>query len=93
MNENKDWMLQQLSINQNWQKKGCYEGNITFQNGVKMQFSMVLDQAKCTRLIEVLREEITESAKNLGQAMINSMPIQISETTKQGENNKTTHAN
>ena len=75
--ETTEWILESLSISQDWNKKGHYRGNVKFKNGVTMEFSMLLDSAKCAKMISMLQEEIQESAAKLGDLMIKSMPIQL----------------
>lgn len=78
-------MLQSLSICQSWQKDEPYTGTVKFKNGVKMEFSLMLNTAKCKRIMEILKDELTESAKTLGDMMVKSMPVAISETTETKE--------
>ena len=78
------WMLENLHIHKNYYKSGYFEGNVTFKNGLKMQFSLALTHEKCARMVSILNEEIVESAKNLGAQMIAAMPIAI-EAPKEGE--------
>lgn len=83
--ENSNWLLKSVNIYENWQKKGTYNGKVTFNNGVEMEISMTLDHEKCRKMIEILRDEIHESAVNLGQRMLDSLtPAQ---EVKQLENN------
>lgn len=84
MKEN-EWILQHVSISQDWNKKDHYKGTVKFQNGVQMEFSMLLDQQKCTRMLQLIREEIQESAAKLGDLMIKSMPIQLPAAPEQSE--------
>jgi hypothetical protein len=75
--ENKDWVLKDLTIRQDWNKKGFYTGNVSFQNGVKMELALMLDNDKCAKMIAMLQEEIVSTAVNLGDLLVKSMPIQI----------------
>lgn len=75
--ENNNWILQDLSIRQDWNKKQLYTGNVKFQNGVKMELSLLLDNAKCAKMIALLQEEIVANAVNLGEMLVKSMPIAI----------------
>jgi hypothetical protein len=80
--ENKDWILEQLNINQDWQKRGLYTGNVKFKNGVKMELALLLDNEKCVKMIAMLQEEIVASAVNLSDLLMKSMPVQIPASTE-----------
>lgn len=80
MNESNDWMLESLTISKSWQHQQHYQGNVTFKNGVKMQMSLVLDNAAAVKMISLLQGEIVESAKNLGDLLAKSMPIMLTES-------------
>jgi chemotaxis protein CheY-P-specific phosphatase CheC len=82
--ENNNWILKELNIRQDWSKKGQYAGNVTFQNGIKMEFSLLLDTEKCAKMITILKEEIVASAMNLGDMMVKSMPLAV-EAPKESE--------
>jgi len=75
--EDKNWILSMLTINQDWGKPGVYKGNVKFQNNIKLEFSMLLDEVKCAKIMAILRDEIVESAKTITEAMVNSMPIAL----------------
>lgn len=75
--ENQTWILEDLAIRQDWQKKGLYVGHVKFQNGVKMELSLKLDAETCTKMITILQEEIVASAVNLGDMLMKSMPIKL----------------
>lgn len=75
--EKTNWILEHLTIIQDWSKSGFYKGNIKFKNDVKMEFTLNLDQEKCSRLISIIQDEIIESAKKLGDLMVKSMPVAL----------------
>jgi hypothetical protein len=75
--ENGNWILKDLTIRQDWNKKGLYTGNVSFQNGVKMELALMLDNEKCAKMIAMLQEEIVSTAVNLGDLLVKSMPVQI----------------
>lgn len=72
-----DWKLKSLSIHQSWQKDAPYAGTINFTNGIKMEFALNLNSEKCAKLISILKDEVVESAKELSDLMVNSMPIAL----------------
>jgi chemotaxis protein CheY-P-specific phosphatase CheC len=78
-----DWILKDLDIRQDWNKKGLYTGNVTFTNGVKMQMSLLLDNDKCTKMVALLKDEIIENAQNLGDMLIKSMPLALNATPEE----------
>lgn len=80
--ETKDWILESLNINQHWQKRGLYTGNVKFKNGVKMELALLLDNEKCVKMIAMLQEEIVASAVNLSDLLMKSMPVQIPASTE-----------
>lgn len=81
MNDQEQWLMQSLSIYKSYVKDQPYEGNVTFQNGVKMQFSLKLDAQKCSKIISILKDEITDSARDLGDMMMKSMPVALPQST------------
>ncbi len=78
--QDNNWILKDMSIRQDWNKKGLYVGNVSFTNGVEMQMSLALDNLKCGKMIAILQSEIVESATNLGQMLVKSMPLAIEQT-------------
>lgn len=72
-----EWVLESLTINQDWNKRGWYTGNCKFKNGIRMELALKLDNESCIKMIQLLQAEIEASAKNLGQMLVNSMPLQI----------------
>jgi hypothetical protein len=92
--DNNDWILEHLSIMQNWTKNGFYTGNVKFKNGVKMELSIRLDSDKAAKMIAILQEEIVASAVELSSKLMKSMPVQLpassehipSETTRPEHN-------
>lgn len=81
-----DWILQEMHINRGWNSEGTYSGNVKFKNGVKMEFALLLDNAKCEKMIAILRDELVTSAAKLGDMMIKSMPIALPESKTNAEN-------
>jgi len=77
INEEKGWVLSYLNIQPNYSCKGQFKGQIKFQNGMSMEFNMTLDDVKCRKMVALLRDEVEQSAKELGNLMISSMPSQI----------------
>lgn len=75
--ENSDWVLIDLNIHQDWNSKSMYTGNVKFRNGVKMELALKLTPEKCARMVALLQEEIVESAVNLGDMLVKSMPLAI----------------
>lgn len=75
--EEKNWILGSLNISQDWQKPGIYRGSINFKNNIKLDFNMLLDADKCAKIIAILRDEIIESAKTVGDQLIKSMPTAL----------------
>lgn len=72
--ENQNWILQELHINQDWSKPGMYTGNVKFKNGVKMELALMMNNEKCVKMIALLQEEIVNSAVNLSDILMKSMP-------------------
>lgn len=81
-NTKNDWLLDSLNINRGWQNNQPYTGNIKFRNGVKMEFTLLLDTEKCGKIIHILQDELTASAQRLGEMMVQSMPIAIQEKSE-----------
>jgi hypothetical protein len=79
MNNTNEWLLQSLSITKDWQKQGFYTGNVTFENGIKMQMSLRMDNESAVKMISLLQDEIVKSANNLSETLAKSMPIMIQE--------------
>jgi hypothetical protein len=77
-----DWILESLSISQDWNKKAWYTGSCKFRNGIKMELALKLDNENCIKMIRLLQEEIESSAKTLGNMLVKYMPLQI-ESPKQ----------
>jgi hypothetical protein len=76
-NANDNWLLQELHIHKSWNGKGTFDGNVKFQNGVKMEFSLLLDHEKCSKMIAILKDELVASAVNLGDMMVKSLPVAL----------------
>lgn len=85
MQNNNDWILVDLTIRQDWNKKGLYTGNVKFQNGIKMELAIMLDNDKAAKMIAILQEEIVASAVDLGQKLMKSMPVQLPASTETNE--------
>jgi hypothetical protein len=85
MENTNNWILQELNIRQDWNKKTQYTGSVKFQNGIKMEFSLLLDSGKCAKMIEILKDEIVNSASQLGDMMVKSMPIALPESSSTTE--------
>jgi hypothetical protein len=83
MENEKEWLLESLSIYRTYGQTGIYNGSVKFRNGVSMEMSLLLDAEKCSKMVTILQDQIVESATKLGTMMVKSMPIQISE--KSGE--------
>jgi hypothetical protein len=81
MENQKDWILSTISIHQDWSKKGVYKGSAKFQNGLSLEFSMLLDESKCLKMVQLLKDEIVESAKVIGEQMVASMPVSLPPAT------------
>lgn len=77
MNNTNEWILQNLSITKDWQTKGLYTGAVTFENGIKMQMSLKMDNASAVKMISLLQDEIVKSANNLSETLANSLPVML----------------
>jgi chemotaxis protein CheY-P-specific phosphatase CheC len=77
MDTKQDWILECLTITQDWSKSGHYRGNVKFRNGVQMEVALILDNVKAAKMVALLSEEIVQSATKLSGLLINSMPVQI----------------
>lgn len=73
----KDWILKELTIRQDWNQKNLYAGSVKFQNGIKMEMSLLMDNDKCVKMISILKDEIVANAVNLGEMLVKSMPLAI----------------
>ena len=71
------WILESLNINQDWQTKGHYCGNIKFKNGIKMDMTLRIGNDAAVKMIAILQEEIQKSAAHLSETLSKSMPIAI----------------
>lgn len=87
--EDKNWILSQLIITQDWQKPGFYKGTIQFKNNIKMEITMFLDTEKCARIMAIISDEIVDSAKVVSESLIKSMPTQLPSTPNGIEDAKT----
>lgn len=82
--DEKNWILGSLSIHQDWQKPNVYKGSVNFKNNIKLEFNMLLDSEKCAKIIAILRDEIIESAKVVGDQLVKSMPTAIAPVKNDG---------
>jgi len=83
MEEKEEWELESLNINRNWygNKDHYYIGSVKFKNGVKLEVSLKLDHIAATKMINLVREELEQSAKDLSNLIMKSMPTAIKAST------------
>jgi hypothetical protein len=88
INNEQGWKLQSLTIEfQDWgEHVGKYLGRIKFKNSIKETFDFNIPPEKMEKYLNLIKDEVTESAARLGERILQSMrELPTSEQKQIGE--------
>src|SRR5882672_3972961 len=73
------WRLKSINISfQEWgEYKGKYIGKIEFANRTNEAFSFNITDEKTHQFLSLIRDNVVDSAANLGQRLMQSLPPQL----------------
>lgn len=69
------WKLQSLNINRSWNSSNVndYTGKIRFTNAKEEEISFNIPPEKMTQLLEIISDNVVDSARELGAGLVQSM--------------------
>lgn len=77
------WRLKSITISfQEWgEYKGKYTGKIEFANRTNEAFTFNITDEKALQFLALIRDNVVDSAANLGQRLMQSLPPQLMAAT------------